>query len=125
METNKIIEGKKLISEFMEYYNSNKLDIQGNSIYHVKILGCNTFHTVETMPLNSSWDWLMPVVEKIESLEIDGFPFVFTMTTCNIFFEHPLILDNSYIVQVERTENMMNDIYIAVVEFIKWYNQNN
>lgn len=125
MNTKEIIENNKLIAEFMKCHKSDKFDNFGNPIFRVKILGCNTFHTIETMPLNKSWDWLMPVVEKIESLEIDGFHFVFTMTTCNIYFEHPLILDNSYIVQVERTENMMNDIYIAVIEFIKWYNKNN
>ena len=98
METKEIIENNKLIAEFMK-----------NRCY-------------ETLKYHSSWDWLMSVVEKIELLEINGYPYIFTMTTCNIFIENPMILDDSYIVQIERTENMMVDIYSAVNDFIKWFN---
>lgn len=101
METKEIIENNKLIAEFMG------IKIDSN-------LGCGNFH------FNDLWGRLMPIVEKIESLEINGLPYIFTMTTCNIFIEHPL--ENSYIVQVARTENMMVDIYLSVVEFIKWFN---
>ena len=52
---------------------------------------------------DTSWDWLMPVVEKIGNL-YDGR----SMVNCEIF--HLSLF-------AERP-----DIYKAVIEFIKWYN---
>jgi len=51
---------------------------------------------------HSSWDWLMPVVEKIESVN-EGVP--------------QQLLNVSLFSYIE-------DVYNAVVEFIEWYNEN-
>lgn len=74
LESN-ITEGNKLIAEFMMYHKSVHEDNQGNSIYRVKIRGSNTFHTLITMPHNSSWDWSVPVYSKIQNddmLDLDS-----------------------------------------------------
>lgn len=79
------------------------------------------------MKYNKSWDWLMPVVEKIESLP-----------------EHPLykkyrfsvsIKNNSCEISFARLskgepghnhyegKTKIDAVYKSVIDFIKWYNQ--
>jgi hypothetical protein len=55
----------------------------------------------------SSWDMLMPVVEKIDSLH-NNHPFE-VAEFCNGY----------------QISAKINIIYQAVIEFIKWHNQNN
>lgn len=109
MKTQEIIEGNKLIKQFMEIdvftYGSWKQDQLTEGKYH------------------SSWDWLMPVVLKINTM--DNFDYsvkIFTMD-CQI--------ENSKGEIIARCEckynpdELINSVWEAVVEFIKWYNQNN
>jgi len=65
-----------------------------------------------------SWNWLMPVVEKIESLRNpDGNAYRFTIDMCNAQIEETNIeiLGGAYKIDV---------VYKAVVEFVKYYNLN-
>lgn len=71
------------------------------------------------MPFDTSWDWLMPVVEKIYKLEYDG------VTSRGVKFT----LKNSRAVIKDgkktfscHTISPINSTYRVVVEFIKWYN---
>ena len=61
-----------------------------------------TEFTVEQLKYHSSWDWLMPIVEKIEQVN-EGVPK--ELINLSLF---------SY----------REEVYKAVVEFIKWYNEN-
>lgn len=65
---------------------------------------------------HNSWDMLMPVVEKIEEM---GFKITFDNTECTI------TNDDSYIrTQWGKDANTkIIFVYKAVVEFIKWFNQ--
>jgi len=65
---------------------------------------------------NTSWDWLMPVVEKIESLmwEVE-----IRATRCTIE-QYP---DSSKYFYGANGDKIKST-YHAVVEFIKWYNSN-
>ena len=70
---------------------------------------------------DSSWDALMPVVEKIESMNFDVS--IGSGCFCRIWdvdFDREVILpeiESSYPTKIGST-------YKAVVEFIKWYNKN-
>lgn len=70
---------------------------------------------------NWSWDWLMPVVEKIESL---GTGYVMTENNkCEIV----ITLDNKGKKHFSNRfieNSKIESTYLGVVEFIKWYNQN-
>ena len=84
------MEENKLIAEFMDYENVYEMfPFDGELQYH------------------ASWDWLMPVVQKIGD-EYLNTPF-----------------DETYSHLTEQYENIwtIEDTYKAVVEFIK--NQNN
>jgi len=115
-------EDNKLIAQFMGgnhniLTNMLKLDIYGNG---------EKWYFYEQLKYNSSWDWLMPVVEKISLMnKTTGFMGVFTLFNLG-----------RTKVQCYNRENLTKDIdildqrsgiaptYKAVVEFIKWYNEN-
>lgn len=71
-----------------------------------------------------SWDWLMPVIEKIEQIEsgrfgwcIDPFDIVIT-DYCN---------DEKEIINIVRDRpdsKLISDCYEAVISFIQWYKNN-
>ena len=65
---------------------------------------------------HSSWDWLMPVVEKIEK-ECSHEVVIFS-THCNV--NQGKTHDMGYIGGKTKIEA----VYKSVIEFIKWYNQN-
>lgn len=79
------------------------------------------------MRYDNSWDWLMPVVEKIQSIDITPPP-NYTGYKIEIVvqgyvkitgFPMPPISTN---VSIEGS--LINAVYKAVVQFIQWYNQN-
>jgi hypothetical protein len=88
----------KLIAEFMglptEVFNS------GNLNYYFKEFNSGTWYEEHELSYNISWDWLMPVVQKIEQT-FEGVP----QEMFNISFD-------------------ISEVYNAVVEFINEYNKN-
>lgn len=77
----------------------------------------DTFSATE-LKFHKDWNWLMPVVEKIESID-----FVF-----NIRQGHVSIVNNSgkkpfYTGGDIVKESKKEAIYETAVKFIKWYNQ--
>jgi len=88
----------KLIAEFME--------VDG-------------FLSLSQMNYHTSWDWLMPVVEKIESLrDANGDAYRFTIDMCNAQIEgtHIEMIGGAY---------KLNTTYKAVVKFIQYYQKKN
>jgi len=94
----------KLIAEFMEFpTHTDAVDDRtiayyvGESIMHTDNTenenDCDVFHP-DDMQFHTSWDWLMPVVEKIYSIDAD----------------------------VDFFKNIsLEDTYQAVIEFIESY----
>jgi len=77
----------------------------------------------KNMKYNSSWDWLMLVIDKIESLEIVD---IFEISSCN--FSHRVEISPTYknsfgLISIRSTESKLHTTYSAVIEFIKWYNK--
>ncbi len=102
-----IKEGNKLIAEFVGYNDNEYPNLLPPFDWCGKL-------EPKDMKYHSSWDWLMAVVEKIESL---GYEFtIFNKTThlnCGKTF------DLGYIISDTKREA----VYKTVVEFIKWYNK--
>ena len=117
------IESNKLIAEFM----GNDTDEYCSHVYvPSKLLpstkgdcfqGIFAFNECE---FDTSWDWLMPVVEKIEEFdEIDvnillNGTIIFKWKTNEDIINN--VADISFTHKIEHT-------YDAVVRFIKWYNK--
>jgi hypothetical protein len=104
------IEGNKLIAEFMDY--TNNYWYQNNELHY-----------------HEMWDYLMPVVEKIESTH-DDFHGYFGVhissngctiagTRLNTSIENP---HYAYFNDITH-ETKLSSTWYAVIEFIKWYNQ--
>lgn len=110
MTVEEIIKANKMIAIFLgakmiveNYYGINIIKFPDES---TKDLWGLKYH--------KSWDWLMPVVDHI-SKELQG----------------KFHLYNKYLLEDESREDFLvfrmetiEKLYIAVVEFIKWYNQN-
>ena len=126
-----IVENNKLIAEFMGVFD--------------KILSTGNIHSWSDAPFyyttedtkekviknickyskyDSDWNWLMEVVEKIESLpdEENNGAFFF-----EIYQDSVIIFSNgdyiNELIEVMGQGSRINNTYQAVIEFIQWYNQ--
>jgi hypothetical protein len=92
----------KLIAEFMDLEEAPKgiVNEYNPREYYVKEYNSGVWYLPEEMKYHSSWDWLIPVVNKIE-MECEGVP--------------PQLLDCSLYSEID-------EVYQAVIEFIKIYN---
>jgi hypothetical protein len=99
------IENNKLIAEFLGAYIAKS----GQRAHDIdnKFPNGNDRLTPEKMLYHKSWDWLMPVVQLIKERQLFGsqnlIDDIDNVLTCNCEIE---------------------ELYEAVVEFIKWYNEN-
>lgn len=98
MDANEIIEGNKLIANFMAGYSTKS----NHNFYH------------------ESWNELMPVVEKIDLMGFDV-----QISRISIKISRILENENPIISLVCGDVSQKLDLcFLACVEFIKWYNQN-
>lgn len=68
-----------------------------------------------------SWNDLMPVVEKIETIEQDGLYYNFQILGgCSVYI---IFSDMEEIISVDNGDSKLHNVWLAVVEFIKWYNE--
>jgi hypothetical protein len=109
------MKNNKLIAEFMdletETFHSGILNY-----YHQDIAEGSFFEEHE-LSYNVSWDWLMPVVEKIEGLrDKNGNAYRFTIDMCNAQIEETNIEILGGAFKIDTT-------YDAVVQFINQYNK--
>jgi hypothetical protein len=116
-----IIENNKLIAEFMGLVEPYELPQHGT----IRPNGdFKTGFTSAQLKYHTSWEWLMPVVEKIECTTTDNddnsdtfFNVMIEVFECNINGGDSVCICKSGNTKREAT-------YKAVVEFIKWYNKN-
>lgn len=67
---------------------------------------------------HTSWDWLMPVVEKIEGL---GYKFQVCRRRVEIIKDNFSEGDGIMII---KEETKIKSVFKGCIEFIQWYNQN-
>ena len=120
MKTKEITENNKLIAEFMA--EDGVLYMPDDTYIYLQ------YHYAQRLKYNTSWDWLMPVVEKIDSLLADGEFIISGYRTCYLDIYTPSWIfpeysADSFCITGEgesRLESMLN----CVLEFITWYNEN-
>ena len=167
MTQQEIIEANKLIAEFMgikvipveqlsederAHYPDGRVTMrirafEGNGIAvnkegkRVKVVATHAELTnASRLYFDCVWDWLMPVVEKIEQVSIKGFERFYnhegydgegyfnlvrdrhSARICAglFFFQKDRPVDGLK----EHDGSGMEPIYAAVLEFIRWYNEN-
>jgi hypothetical protein len=113
----------KLIAEFMGIELDTESYRCGSKMTYEDWL---IHSTQKNMRFHESWDWLMPVVEKIEEIAIDDtnlivkehrFEFDMGYTQCKIY-DHNGVFEVIY----GDMGSKLLSTYQAVVEFIKTYN---
>jgi hypothetical protein len=104
----------KLIAEFMGYKVVDKPKVvNGENFFEYIDENGNYTYCNSLLKYDTSWDWLMPVVEKIESLrDLDGNAYRFSIDMCNVSIENTDI-------EILGGDFKINTTYNAVVEFIK------
>ena len=68
-----------------------------------------------------SWDWLMPVVEKINT--IDNFKYCFEIKHCFCRVTQARCIAKDYQILSTQGNGNFQATYKAVVKFIKWHNK--
>ena len=118
-----IINATKLIAKFMKYCKHGKEDL-----LHICYEEKNAF--LAEANYHRSWEWLMPVVEKIETdLSLATMMYVNTWDNRGRYiFRIYKELDTDGSIRdllIERVSNSKKEsIWLAVVAFIEWYNKN-
>ena len=70
----------------------------------------------EQLHYHDQWNWLMPVVEKIERIREHAVTFVtIQSTTCRIWDDDIDLFHDK--------DNKLQSTWTAVIEFIEWYNE--
>ena len=125
MTEEEIIINNKLIAEFIHsktdgmFIWDNPPELIANNS---KWIG----YTEYSAKFHSSWDWLMPCIEKIEShLFVTSIQYGQKNYYVEIY-EHPQLPNTigkfNPIIEIGKT-NKLNVVYETIIEFIKWYNK--
>lgn len=111
MTQEEIYKNNKLIAEFMGLQTGKHLGYNRWQDDWFDNLDVINGQRNEKLLFDSDWNWLMPVVKKIYSLDIYYSSYI---------IEKASQFHNG---QIELTTNI-NSVYNQVIEFIKWYNKN-
>lgn len=116
---NTIQENNKLIAEFMAGEKDKQVYIKHLNAWYDNCMGYK---------YNTDWNWLMEVVEKIESLKIDKLSFNFQIEKDRVSFFYTHASDTKKQTEMffewgQKTK--ISNTYKIIVQFIKWYNEQN
>jgi len=115
-------ENNKIIAEFLGWTKIIDREGEITPFYNLPIKfrnpnGIKEYIPIEGFIFESDWNWLMEVVEKIESLEGIGIDFY---KGCIDIYNEEVNL-----IRINRKGlTKIEAVYNACVEFIKWYNEN-
>ena len=122
----KTIENNKIIAEFLSVKMHPCETIENFKFLPIEERGLYNGYFIDELKYHEDWNWLMEVVEKIESLEIFDRMGRFNINTKNFDENYTSFItdkDEDFI-QCEG-DTKIEAVYNAVVEFIKWYNNQN
>ena len=112
----KTIENNKIIAEFLSVKIHPCETIENFKFLPIEERGLYNGYFIDELKYHEDWNWLMVVVEKIESL---GYRIEIVKHICRIY------LSNKETIIISENTPKIEAVYNAVVEFIKWYNNQN
>jgi hypothetical protein len=117
-------ENNTLIAEFM-----GGIVVNESEIYFDVALFRYTLYTknipFDELLYDTDWNWLMEVVEKIENISFNKSDIFFNVTIGSGLY--CTIQDSNFdgLLEINTSEETrIKTVYKAVVEFIKWHNEN-
>ena len=111
------IENNKLLAEFMGGYQYDQEDDFITFDFTNNIFSNDTI-SLKHLKFDIDWNWLMEVVEKIDSLCIN--------TGFEIYSRYVHIrVNNNLTISSNVCNSKREAVYKACVEFVKWYNEQN
>jgi hypothetical protein len=129
METQEILEGNRLIAEFMGMPITN-VDVEYDTLWVSTDLHNGGAIVEETNAcFHHSWDWLMPCVEKIAAIpKIEtvkpNYWYGYEISSGHCwFYRENALYDKKEISNTERSTTI-EATWQSVIGFIKWYNDN-
>lgn len=92
--------------------------------YCANIKNCKEVSFKNDLKYNLSWDWLIPVVEKIEGFifENDEYYNFQILGGCCVYI---ISSHGNELITSDNGRSKLECVYNAVIEFILWYNQQN
>ena len=129
MSEQEIIEGNKLIAEFMDIKLNSRWD---DAIDYVSkyVYDFNDEYYDGSTPLNfgfhESYDWLMPVVEKITTKDNYSVNIHYGTGATDSFAWCTFHTGNAQITSDDINtdeQSLVTAIWKSVIDFIKWYNK--
>ena len=126
-----IIENNKIIAEFLDWEFDDLSETFETPF--LKLVDPNAFGDEQyscklqdfELEFHSDWNWLMSVVEKIENLQDENNCAIYNVQIEQSFTE---IIDNhtsETIIYDIDADSKIEAVYNTVIEFIKWYNEQN
>lgn len=82
-------------------------------------------HLLRESKFETSWDWLMPVVEKIcktkigDGVEYVEYPYLRTFGMLNEETKNPMVRFNGF--GLFEADTLIEATFLAVLNFLKWY----
>jgi hypothetical protein len=127
-------EGNKLIAGFMGFKTS-RVDHNNRLVYNEEYESGDRAREKEVI-YHTSWDWLMPVVEKIENMVlhealkegVSAFDVSINGGWCEIEMGSQYGMafpEIDFEVIQHSSDSKLNSTWLAIVEFIQWYNNQN
>jgi hypothetical protein len=126
---NNITENNRLIAEFLEF-QSTTLGWFDNEEHLINVETDNTF---DDLKFHKDWNWLMVVIEKIESVksydrDVFGTEVKIYKDKCTIKSEHyntkgVVYSKEQYFDGIRQEKSKIESTYTLCVDFIKWYNK--
>lgn len=128
------IDNNKLIAEFMGYKQSGKKEVGANLVddtYHwyLKDVGYyyinGGWHAEDYLLFHLDWNWLMSVVDRIESMSyVKGRRYYLSVDKSHVQIRIDRMNYQPYS-KWGSSNDKLKATYKAVIEFIKYYNNEN
>jgi len=124
----KIIANNKLIAEFM----GMEVIYDGISyfFYYTDKKGIERVTQINNL-YNDSWEWMMPVIEKINSFQAKYVGSGVSLHHRNCLLGYHASSNGSHVYEKsfdtyknDQTKTLLENTFDAIVEFINWYNKN-
>ena len=121
---NNIKTDNELIAEFMDWEHcSSELCLKNNNLCWTNPSDCTRgYMPKQDLKFHISWDWLMPVANKIQKLYTSNFGVIQKELRDDRSFIARMAVKQMFGFSEVTGQLEINSVYLKCLDFIKWYN---